>query len=220
MKKLLWLLLLFSGIANAQPPITNPQNPTVFDFGNDNWETFEVYSLVPEILGVLNPADYTVKFYNDAAFQSLIADGYGLYTSYTNNQTVYVKVTENANPSNFATTSFEILLIPTPVIGQAQNIFQMDIPFDGVGVFDLTSQASAVLNGLTGMTLKYYPTLEDAKAATNEITNPSAYSNVTNPQFVSMKVINPATGAYSLASFMIVLTSAETVNVPDGALLS
>ncbi|WP_309640886.1 T9SS type A sorting domain-containing protein [Flavobacterium sp.] len=221
MKNLLWLLLLFTGMVNAQPPaITNPQNPTVFDFGNDNYETFEVYSLAPEILGLLNPADYDVKFYNDADFQSYIPDGSGLFTYYINNQTTYVKVTENANPNNFATTSFNILLIPTPVIGQYQNIFQMDIPFDGFGVFDLTTQSASVLNGLTDVTLKYYPTTEDATASTNEITNPSAYTNVTNPQYLSIKVTNNVTGAYSLASLMIVLTSVETVNVPDPALLS
>jgi len=221
MKKLLWLLLLFTGMVNAQPPaITIPQNQTVFDFNNDNAETFEVYSLTPEILGLLNPADYDVKFYNDADFQSFIPNGAGLSTYYINNQTTYVKVTENANQNNFATTSFNILLIPTPVIGQAQNIFQMDIPFDGAGVFDLTTQSASVLSGLTDVTLKYYPNAEDANASINEITNPSAYTNVTNPQYVSMKVINPITGAYSLASVMIVLTSVETVNVPDSALLS
>ena len=41
MKNLLWLLLLFTGMVNAQPPaITPPQNQTLFDFGNDNYETF------------------------------------------------------------------------------------------------------------------------------------------------------------------------------------
>jgi len=221
MKKLLWLLLLFTGMVYAQPPaITTPQNQTLFDFSNDNYETFEVYTKVPEILGVLNPADYTVTFYNDADFQSLIADGFGLYTNYTNNQTVYVKVTENAHPDNFATTSFNILLIPTPVIGQAQNIFQMDIPFDGVGTFDLTTQSASVLNGLTDVSVEYYPNAEDAKTSMNVIANPSSYSNISNPQNVCIKVINPATGAYSLATFLIVLTSIETVNIPDPALFS
>lgn len=216
MKKLLWLLLLFTGMVKAQAPaITTPQNPVVFDFNNDNAETFEVYSLTAEILGVLNPADYSVKFYNDAAFQSLISDGFGSFTYYNNNQTVYVKVTENAHLDNFATTSFNIILVPTPAIGQPQNVFQMDIPYDGIGVFDLTSQAATILNGLAGLDLVYYPTPNDAQAATNAIANPAAYTNISNPQMICVRATDQATGIYSLTQFMIVLNSLETVTIPD-----
>ena len=219
MKKLLWLFLLFTGMVYAQPPaITTPQNQTLFDGNNDNYETFDVYTLAPQILGTLNPNDFTIRFYRDADFQSAIANGE--YLTIVANTIVYVKVTENANVANFATTSFTILLVPTPAIANATNIFQMDIPFDAVGVFDLTSQSTAVLNGLTGMTLQYYPSVDAATASTNEITNPSAYTNIINPQYVCIKVTNPSTGAFSLAPFSIVLTSVETVNVPDPALLS
>jgi len=195
------------------PAIINPQNQTLFDDYNDNSELFLAYTLAPQILGTLNANDYTIQFAHDAGFQNLIIEN--MYVYYTNNETVYVKVTENANHNNFATASFNIILLPTPVIGQAQDIFQMDIPFDYVGEFDLTSQSTAVLNGLTGVDLVYYPSVADARASTNPITNPTAYTNISNPQYICAKVTNQSTGSFSLSQFKLVLTSVETITVPD-----
>ena len=214
MKKLFLLLLLFTGMVNAQSPmITSPQNQILSDTNNDNYELFLVYSLSTQILGSLNPTDYTIEFFRDAAFQNLISNNE--YTYWSGSSTIYLKVTENANPTNFATASFNIVLVPTPVIGQAQDIFQTDIPFDAVGVFDLTSQATTVLNGLTDVNLVYYPSSDDAAASTNAITNPAAYTNIVNPQYVCAKVTNPVTGGYSISIFRLVLTSVETVTIPD-----
>lgn len=214
MKKLLGLLLLFTGMVYALPPsITNPQNQILFDDYNDNSELFLVYTLAPQILGTLNANNYTIQFAHDPGFQNLIIEN--MYVYYTNNETVYVKVTENADQNNFATTSFNIILLPTPVIGQAQDIFHMDIPFDYVGEFDLTSQSAAVLNGLTGVDLVYYPSVEDARASTNPITNPTAYTNISNPQYICAKVSYPSTGSFSLSQFKLVVTSVETITIPD-----
>ena len=216
MKRLLWLLLLFTGMVNAQPPaITTPQNQTLFDFNNDNYEAFEVYSKSSEILGTLNASEYTVKFYSDASLQTIIMDGAGSFTYYLDNQAVYVKVTENADPNNFATTSFNIILIPTPILGVPQHVFQLDNPYDGIGIFDLTSQAAVILNGLTGVDLVYYPSPDDARADTNAISNPAAYTNISNPQIICVRVTEQATGSYSLSQFMVVMNSVETVAIPD-----
>jgi type IX secretion system substrate protein len=214
MKKLLGLMLLFTGMVYAQvPAITNPLNQTLFDEANDSYEIFFVHTMAPAILGTLNANDYTVIFARDAVYQNPIP--VGMYAYFTNNETVYVKVIENANQNNFATASFNVFLIPTPVIGQAQDLFKMDIPFDYFGTFDLTTQSTAVLNGLTGVNLAYYPSLDDARASTNQITNPAAYTNITNPQYVCAKVTNQATGSFSISQFRIVLSSVETITIPD-----
>ena len=219
MKKLLLLLLLFTGMVKAQPPIINtPQDHIVFDVDNNNYEFFNVYTLTSEILGTLNANEYTVKYYNDTSYQSIISDNN--YNYCVNNQMVYVKVSENANQSNFATTSFAVILIPTPIISQAQDIFQMDIPYDYFGTFDLTTLTAGVLNGLTNMTVEYYPSYEDAQNGQNLITNPSSYTNISNPQLACVKVINQSTGSFSFSKFRLVLTSAEVVNIPDAALLN
>ncbi|MBL0012920.1 MAG: T9SS C-terminal target domain-containing protein [Flavobacterium sp.] len=215
MKKLLWLLLLFTGMVNAQPPAITSQNQTVFDTNNDNYEWFDYNTLAPQILGNNSAADYSVNFYLDANFQNLIPEGAGSITFDSNNQTIYVKVTENADPSNFATTSFLVVLFPTPILGFPQHIFQLDNPYDGIGIFDLTSQAATILNGLTGVDLVYYPTSDDAQAATNAITNPEAYTNISNPQIICVRATDQATGSYSLTQFMIVLNSVETITIPD-----
>ncbi len=54
LKKLLFLLLLFAGIAYAQPPINTP---TVLIGCDDNFDGIAVFPLgskIPEILGSLN----------------------------------------------------------------------------------------------------------------------------------------------------------------------
>ena len=110
MKKLLLLLLLFTGIANAQPTINNPTTYYACDNDNNNVEVFNLTYFNGQILGTLDPFQHTISFYTDALHTNPILTPEN-YTSGTS--TVYITVYENSNPSSIATTTLSLVVSPS-----------------------------------------------------------------------------------------------------------
>ncbi len=213
MKKLLLLLLLFTGMVNAQAPIINtPQNLHICDFDNDGVEFYYIFDLAPTVLGSLNPNLYAVNFYRDSLYENQIASG---VDSYLFSSIIYIKVTEIANQTNIAYTQMNVILDPTPVVGTALNLTQVDIPYDHFSTFDLTSQSATILNGLQDVAITYYPSVIDAQNSENEILNSSNYTNLENYQTICAKVTNTITGCYSLSKFKLMVTNPDILYIPD-----
>ncbi|MFP3591720.1 gliding motility-associated C-terminal domain-containing protein [Chryseobacterium sp. SIMBA_038] len=82
----------------------------------------------------------------------------------------------------------------------------------GIATYDLTSTALAVLNDPTA-TQKYYPTMADLNAGTNEITNPANYASSTGVVYV--KVTTPQgcadTATITLNFFPVVVVNDATL---------
>lgn len=100
-------------------------------------------------------------------------------------KTVFVKITTNEGCTANAeiTLQFSPALAVVPATVKACNNNNA-----GTGVFDLT--APDVYPTSTNVTKKYYPTLADLNAGTNEITNPAAYTSAA-PKTVYVRVRNP-----------------------------
>lgn len=100
-------------------------------------------------------------------------------------KTVFVKITTNEGCTANAEITLQFLpaLAVVPATVKACNNNNA-----GTGVFDLT--APDVYPTSTNVTKKYYPTLADLNAGTNEITNPAAYTS-TAPKTVYVRVRNP-----------------------------
>ncbi len=98
---------------------------------------------------------------------------------------VYVKVTtsEGCVGTSEITLQFLPALPVVPVTIKACNNNNA-----GTGLFNLT--AANVYPSSTNVTKKYFPTLADMNAGTNEITNPAAYTSVA-PKTVYVRVRNP-----------------------------
>jgi gliding motility-associated-like protein len=76
----------------------------------------------------------------------------------------------------------------------------------GFGTFDLTSNTPLVIAPLTGtFTVTYYLTQADADAGTNPIATPEAYTNVSNPETIYVRVQNDVTGCYGTTSFQLIV---------------
>jgi gliding motility-associated-like protein len=72
----------------------------------------------------------------------------------------------------------------------------------GTGVFDLTQNTPVILAPLvSGYTVNYYTSSADANSNTNPIANPSAYTNVSNPQTICARVQNLASGCFKVVCF-------------------
>ena len=83
---------------------------------------------------------------------------------------------------------------------------------DGITVFDLNS-ISAYYTGIignAGFSLSYYPSAQDAFAATNPLS--ATYTNVVNPQTVYVRIENTGNGCFTTGMFNLVVTEALGLN--------
>jgi uncharacterized repeat protein (TIGR01451 family) len=103
----------------------------------------------------------------------------------------------------------------TPVAHQAPDLVVAESPNDGLATFDLTSNASAILQGQTGVSLTYHLTETDASSFNNEISNPFSFDNTTNPQTIWVRVNNNSTSCFSVTSFNLAVTDIGEVYIPD-----
>ena len=112
--------------------------------------------LAPAILGTTqSPADYTISYYLTAAGANPITNTGeaplpGSYTNVTPNaQDIYIRVVNNA--TGCVNTGVLPLAVEAQALATGPQIFnQCDSyadPYDGVELIDLTTYATAILNG-------------------------------------------------------------------------
>jgi hypothetical protein len=221
MKKILLILILLTGTLYAQPPIVQPNDLMVCDQNSDGTEVFNLSATTPEILNGLNPSLYTVRFYTtliNAQDNVAIIVNPTAFPNITNPQTIYVRVFENANPTNFAITDFDLIVNLPPAIVQPPNLIKYESPFDGIASFDLTSKQFITLNGISPATVSvtYHETETAAQLGISPIPSPTAYSNIINPQTIYVKVEDAITGCFSIKQFTLtVVLSNGIVYIPD-----
>ncbi|WP_170212483.1 hypothetical protein, partial [Flavobacterium aquatile] len=88
---------------------------------------------------------------------------------------------------------------------------------DGFEVFDLTSQAAALLanNPVTTPATTYTMSYYTDAALTNQITNPTTYTNTSNPQTIYVVATNDTTGCRSqVGSFNILVNPKPDIAAP------
>jgi hypothetical protein len=111
MKRILYLLILFSGVALAQPAIQQPVDLHLCDGNNDGSEVFDLSVNTPTVLGSLNPSLYNVTYYVTMTDAELGANPLpNLFANSVNPQLIYVRVEEIADTSNFSLATFNLFV--------------------------------------------------------------------------------------------------------------
>ncbi|ARV12686.1 hypothetical protein BTO09_10155 [Gilvibacter sp. SZ-19] len=176
------------------PQIVDPEPLLACDDNDDGIVVFDLTVKAPEILDGLDPADYTVEYYEDAAFTSLIAPATA-YTNLTNPQTVFVLVTDNTNLCTATTTLELIVNFPPEVFPPAPlELCDVNNPGDEVEEFDLELATPEITGGDTSLIVTYHETAADADTGDNPLTSP--YTNTSNPQTIYVRVEDPDTGCF------------------------
>lgn len=158
---------------------------------------FDLTQNTTATLGNLNPSEYTVSYHtttSGAASNTDVITNPSNYCITTTSQTIYVRVEENANPSNFQTAYF-VINAQTTIINTNQSIATLnecDDDLNGLVVFDLTE---AEINMNNPSSVVYYTSQVNAIDNLNAITNPTAYGVALQP--VSTFVFAKATYANS-----------------------
>jgi hypothetical protein len=214
------LLALFTmAVAFAEPPVI--QNPTPFitcDDNNDGFAQFDLVNKNAEILGALNPSLYSVRYYEtqldaEVDANNLFPFGYTNINPY--NHTVYVRVTEIADESNYATTTLDLIVSLQPWTNDVPDIVIHETPFDGLAQFDL-SVNTPIISGPWGWSVMYFTNAADAQTGANAIP-PGSFFNTSSPQTIWYSITEMSTGCYAVGNFNLVVLPTDVVYIPDAA---
>ena len=115
------------------------------------------------------------------------------FTNTTNDQVIYVKVV--VNTSCFDVVELTLKVFPE-IITTPASIFGCDNDDDQKMMHDLTSVNSEINNNSDSV-FSYYLTQANAEDNVNEITNPTTYTNLINPQTIYVRVSNANCTSYN-----------------------
>lgn len=193
------LVVNYQAIANAVPDME------LCDDDLDGFVGFDLESQTAGILGAQNAALFTVTYHDNAGDVGTGANALvSPYTNTSNNQVIYVRIEENANPVCYGTTTFELIVNPLPTITPVTPLEECDTDADGFAEFTLEDKNTEVLNGQTGVAVSYYETQADADAAVNALVSP--YTNIViNTQTVYIRLENGTTGCVSTTQMDLVV---------------
>ena len=195
-KLLFPLLALFFSISTFSQVLNPPNDMFVCDgSSNDGIADFDLESQTSQMLGGLNPNDYTITYHNSEAdalnqFNPLLSP----YTNSTNPQTIYVSTVSSTG--NIEIFTFDLYVDTLPINGFAQDVLACD-EGGGFATFNLSQFDAEFSGGDPVLIVTYYETLQDADLGVNEIPNPDFYFNI-EPYFqtIYVRIEESVTGCY------------------------
>ncbi|MDH7911152.1 T9SS type A sorting domain-containing protein [Winogradskyella sp. SYSU M77433] len=216
----LFLILFVSSFSFAQVA-NQPSDLMVCDDDNDGFFLFFNLTFADaEVLGGQNPADFIVTYHET---QSDAENGVNALQSPYGNvvpslQTIYVRL-EEISSGNFDTTTLDLIVNFSPIPTQPSSLDLCDDTNDGFAEFDLTVKNAEIIGANTNVSVTYYETISDAENQTNPISNPTSYTNLTNPQTLFLRLTDLTNGCsyfYTSGNLTIrVLPSPDLLENPD-----
>ncbi|MEQ6122607.1 hypothetical protein AAON49_00210, partial [Pseudotenacibaculum sp. MALMAid0570] len=209
----------FNLLVNPNPTLQNPADYELCDDNGDGDDTngivqsFVLSTKDTEVLGTLNPADYTVAYFesqNDADNNLNPIDKINPYTNISaNTQPIFVRVSNN-NTGCFTVSTgalFNLTVNPLPVITSPVLLELCDTDQDGLASFNLTLANPTISADFANETFRYFPTETDANNNTNEILNPTNHTNtVDTNDSVWVRVIT-VNGCFRIARINLEVTN-------------
>jgi gliding motility-associated-like protein len=180
-------------------------------------QTFDLDSQTSTILDGQDPNNFTVTYHLSAADALSGNDPITDTASYTNatpnQQTIYVRVTNNTTGCNTNRTSFDLIVNQLPVANFVEDLEICDDDLDGSArngfsqMFDLESQTATILGAQdpNQFNVTYHASLADAQAGDNPLGSPFSNS-VPFAQTIYVRVTNGDTGcANGISDFRVIV---------------
>ncbi|MFC0603845.1 choice-of-anchor L domain-containing protein [Winogradskyella pulchriflava] len=208
-----------------QAPVANTPEPLRYcDPDNDGFGMFTLTDAENDI--TIGAAGLTVTYHETMANAENNVDAIDTTVDYNNivinTQTLYARVESETIATDCATIVELVLIVePSPQIVAPSPLHACDdASADGYAMFDLTTKAPEVLNGLDPMqyTVSYYETEADANAPMNPIANPNAYTNTQEDgQFIWIRVEdgNTVEGCYKVTSLELIVNPLPVLLQPS-----
>ncbi|WP_333666700.1 T9SS type B sorting domain-containing protein, partial [Flavobacterium sp.] len=170
----------FELLVNPPLPITTPAPLSLCDSDANPNNQYTVFDLTIKNAEITQgQPNMTVTYYPNypVTTSSIAIPNPTTYTNiYPGVQTLGVMVTNPQGCRSYTSLDIRVMPIPTAnTTGLRPLTAKCDVnnPGDMLEIFDLTINASLIINGDPTLTLHYYPTQADALAGTNQILNPT-----------------------------------------------
>lgn len=183
----------------SEPPVLNPPTEIIVcdDGIADGFTMINLDETTNELTGG-NPNLYVSYHYSQ---QDANTGDNPLFSPYSNinpNESLYIRVYD-ASTGCSSTTSVDISVLENPMVDTVnpQYINACEDDESGLADFDLTSIIEDLLDGLTGVTVTFHDTNEDAQTGNNPIANPNDYQNVVpGLQEIYIRIVDEVTGCF------------------------
>lgn len=190
----------FNLIVNSKPIITNPTPLTICDDQTPDGSTAMDLNALSDNEITLGQTNLVVSYHGSAADADAGVNAFPMpYTNTNATEQLFVSV-KNPETGCISTTTIDISVIESPVINMEPHyIDACDTDHDGFAQFDLTSIIPEVLEGLTGVTVTFHVSAEDATSGTNPIADETNYTNASaEVETLYIRVENGASGCASI----------------------
>jgi len=179
----------------------NPVNIASCDNDNDGFATFNLLENT-SILTNGDP-DIVVTYHPTNNDTTTLPNNYTNLVAYTN-ETLWAKISDSSS-SCYAYKPFDIIINSAPV-AVASQLTQCDFEVfpNGLTTFNLNEANNAITNGVTNLVTSFYLNNADAVANTNALS--SNYTNISNPQVITVRVTNSLTGCYTITQLTLNVT--------------
>ncbi len=181
------------------------------DTDTDGIDEFDLTQADADIIG--GQTDVFVNYYLTLALAEAGDPATALASPYTNTtspQTVYGRI-EKTFTGCFDITELELIVIlaePLPTYELCDD----DVA-DGITVFDLTQWDFQIAADPTGLVITYHETADAASAGIPFIDPAQAYTNLSNPQGMFVRVVN-TDGCVTIGTFDLFVNPLPLFNVP------
>ncbi|WP_047415859.1 T9SS type B sorting domain-containing protein [Cellulophaga sp. Hel_I_12] len=179
----------------------------VCDDNNDGISNFNLSLNDATVLGSQSSTSFTVSYHNsqgdaDVGQNALNNTDYNNTTAY--NETIYVRVANNASSGCYATTTFQLSINDSPVLQTVTNWQICDNDNDGITSFDFSEKDVEILGNQSNLdfTVSYYTSQTEADTNTNPIVG--LWNNTIRTQEVFYRVqSNSNTACVVTSSFQV-----------------
>ncbi|MFZ4679132.1 MAG: lamin tail domain-containing protein, partial [Flavobacterium sp.] len=206
---------------SSPPVITPPYSPyTVCDENQDGYSSFDLSSLIPEI--IIGQSGISGTFHETLIEAQLGINAIPLSFPYNNispfYQILFVRAEQTVNSSCFTICPIELNVNPSPISPILNNLTACDNdsnPNNGMTTFNLTTLNQAILAtnpNCQDCVITYYTTQLQAQTGTNSIPNSTSYIGF-NGQMIWYRIEN-SNGCFNVGNFELQTSSVFTINAP------
>ncbi|MFD2567059.1 DUF7948 domain-containing protein [Pseudotenacibaculum haliotis] len=200
----------FHLVVNGLPLITAIDDLVACDDNNDGYSTFDTTGIETTLIGSQNNVSLIFFDGNGNSLPNPLPNP--LSNSVQNTETITARVV-NDNTGCFVETTFDLIVNPNPVAFTLDQLTACDDNGDGVSeYFDTSNVENQVLNGQTGMSVRYFN--QNGDELPNPLPNPYTNSNPYN-ELITVRVTNDSSTCYTETSLQLQTVTQPTINQPN-----